>query len=87
MIQFIYSIIKFLFILPVKLYQIIISPILPNACRYTPTCSVYTIQAIKIHGPLKGIWLGIKRLSRCHPWGKSGYDPVPPKIKTKKIDL
>ncbi len=65
------------FILLIKIYQAIISPILPNACRYTPTCSHYTEQAIRKFGLLKGIWLGAKRISRCHPWGGSGYDPLP----------
>ncbi|MCC5916934.1 MAG: membrane protein insertion efficiency factor YidD [Cryomorphaceae bacterium] len=68
---------SFLFILPVRLYQLLISPLLPNACRHSPTCSAYTIEAIKIWGPFKGIVMGIKRLSRCHPWGTHGYDPVP----------
>ncbi|MFT7298914.1 MAG: putative membrane protein insertion efficiency factor [Sphingobacteriales bacterium] len=68
-----------LLILLVKIYQYVLSPILPNACRYSPTCSAYMIQAINIHGPLKGTWLGIKRFSSCHPWGGHGHDPVPPK--------
>ena len=66
-------------IIPIKLYQWILSPILPQTCRHIPTCSVYTIDAIKTHGPLKGLWLGIRRLSKCHPWGTFGFDPVPPK--------
>ena len=65
--------------IPVKLYQWLISPILPNSCRYDPTCSQYMIEALKIHGPIKGLWLGTRRISRCHPWGGFGYDPVPPK--------
>ncbi|MFN9519934.1 MAG: membrane protein insertion efficiency factor YidD [Bacteroidota bacterium] len=64
------------FIALIKLYQYLISPLLPNACRYTPTCSQYSIEAITKYGPLKGMWLGLKRISRCHPWGGSGYDPV-----------
>lgn len=64
-------------ILPVKLYQWILSPLLPNSCRYTPTCSVYMIEAVKKYGPLKGGWLGIKRIARCNPWGGHGHDPVP----------
>jgi len=65
------------FILLVRIYKYAISPFLPNACRYTPTCSQYAEEAIKKYGPIKGIWLGIKRISRCHPWGGHGYDPVP----------
>jgi putative membrane protein insertion efficiency factor len=61
----------------VKVYQGAMSPYLPGACRYTPTCSQYAIEAIQKHGPLKGGWLGLKRISRCHPWGGHGYDPVP----------
>jgi putative membrane protein insertion efficiency factor len=61
----------------IKFYKMAISPILPMACRYTPTCSEYMLEAIQKYGAAKGIWLGTKRLSRCHPWGKSGYDPLP----------
>ncbi|MCU0448066.1 MAG: membrane protein insertion efficiency factor YidD [Microscillaceae bacterium] len=71
------QLIKNLFILPVRIYQYTISPWLPNACRYQPTCSHYMVQAIQKHGVIKGIWLGLKRISRCHPAGGSGYDPVP----------
>jgi len=73
--------IKKLFILPVKLYQGIISPYLPNSCRYTPTCSQYMIDAIDEWGVFKGLWMGTKRLATCHPWGGHGYDPVPKKEK------
>lgn len=65
--------------LPVRLYQYIISPVLPTSCRYTPTCSQYAIEAFQNHGLLKGWWLTLKRISRCHPWGGNGHDPVPPK--------
>ena len=65
------------FILLIKVYQLLISPLFPSSCRYTPTCSHYTLEALKKYGLLKGLWLGIKRISRCHPWGGSGYDPVP----------
>ena len=68
---------KFLFIALVKFYQFFISPMLPPACRYTPTCSAYTIEAIKEWGAFKGVWMGIKRLSTCRPGGGCGYDPVP----------
>ncbi len=70
---------KRLAILPVRFYQLVISPLLPPACRHTPTCSNYTIEAIQEWGALKGIWLGMKRIARCNPWGTSGYDPVPKK--------
>ena len=63
----------------VKFYQIFISPFFPGVCRFRPTCSQYMIEAIETHGIFKGIYLGIKRLVKCHPWGGSGYDPVPPK--------
>ena len=59
------------------LYQYCISPFTPPSCRFTPTCSQYAVEALRKYGPIKGIWLTIKRLSRCHPWGGSGYDPVP----------
>ena len=61
----------------VRIYQGAVSPFLPNACRYTPTCSQYMIEAIRQYGPARGGWLGLKRMSRCHPWGGHGYDPVP----------
>ena len=64
-------------ILLVRLYQICISPFLPPSCIYTPTCSQYFIQAVEKYGPLKGSWLGIRRILRCHPGHKGGYDPVP----------
>lgn len=66
-----------LFLGIIWLYQHLISPITPASCRYTPTCSNYAIEAIKKHGPFKGGWMGLKRIGRCHPWGGSGYDPVP----------
>lgn len=63
--------------LPVIFYRRCISPLTPPSCRFTPTCSEYALQALKKHGAIKGSWLTIKRLLRCHPWGGSGYDPVP----------
>jgi putative membrane protein insertion efficiency factor len=65
------------FVLAIKLYQWIISPWLGPKCRYTPTCSQYGIEALQKHGLIKGIWLTIKRIARCHPWGGHGHDPVP----------
>lgn len=61
----------------VKIYQGVLSPYLPNACRYTPTCSQYMIEAVTKHGALRGGWMGLKRFGRCHPWGGHGPDPVP----------
>lgn len=66
-------------IVPVKIYQWLISPMLPGSCRYVPTCSQYAIEALRVHGPIKGLLLGTKRIFSCHPWGGHGYDPVPPK--------
>ncbi|NNE25680.1 MAG: membrane protein insertion efficiency factor YidD [Saprospiraceae bacterium] len=72
---------RYIIIAPVRIYQKLISPILGPTCRYQPTCSHYMVQAVEEWGPLKGTWLGIKRIFRCHPWGSSGYDPVPKKMK------
>ena len=65
------------FILLVRFYQAAISPFTPATCRFEPTCSSYTNQALEKYGLFKGGWLAIKRILSCHPWGKSGYDPVP----------
>ena len=73
------SIIGKLMIVLVRFYQLAISPLLGNNCRHAPSCSQYTIEAIREWGPLKGGWLGAKRIGRCHPWGSHGYDPVPKK--------
>jgi len=68
--------IRFLFIYPIKIYQICISPLFSSSCRFEPTCSNYTIQSIDKYGIFKGFTMSVKRISRCHPWGSSGYDPV-----------
>ncbi|SFQ50032.1 membrane protein insertion efficiency factor YidD [Parafilimonas terrae] len=75
--KWILKILSYPFILLIKIYQKIISPILGPQCRFTPTCSNYALEALKKYGVFKGGWLAIKRISKCHPWGKSGYDPVP----------
>jgi hypothetical protein len=71
------SLISLPFIGLIRLYQLAISPWLAPRCRFTPTCSQYGIDALRKHGPLKGTWLTIKRIAKCHPWGSHGHDPVP----------
>ena len=71
------NLINFIFILPIKIYQIVLSPVIGPSCRFNPTCSNYAIQAITKYGALKGLYLALKRIIRCHPWGESGNDPVP----------
>ena len=74
------AIVRFLswiLVLPIRFYQLYISPLLGPSCRFTPTCSEYARQAILKHGPIKGLGLAIWRILRCNPWGGSGYDPVP----------
>ena len=66
-----------LLILPILFYRRFISPLFPPCCRFTPTCSAYAIEALQKHGALKGTWLALRCILRCHPWGGSGYDPVP----------
>ncbi|AJW62142.1 membrane protein insertion efficiency factor YidD [Elizabethkingia sp. HX WHF] len=75
------KILIFPFVMLIRFYQYAISPWLGKNCRYTPTCSQYTLEALKIHGLFKGGYLGAKRILSCHPWGGSGYDPVPRKHK------
>ncbi|NEN75263.1 membrane protein insertion efficiency factor YidD [Pelistega sp. NLN82] len=70
-----------LFIAPIRFYQYVLSPWLGRSCRFTPTCSAYTIEAIQKHGPFKGVYLGAHRICRCNPWCKGGHDPVPDVIK------
>ncbi|MBS3993723.1 MAG: membrane protein insertion efficiency factor YidD [Bacteroidetes bacterium] len=67
----------------VRFYQVAISPYTPASCRYSPTCSHYTVEALQKHGLFKGGWLAAKRILSCNPWGGSGYDPVPEKNKNK----
>jgi hypothetical protein len=61
----------------IRFYQYAVSPLIPPRCRYTPTCSQYALEAVKKYGALKGGWLAVKRIARCHPFGGSGHDPVP----------
>lgn len=67
----------FPFVVLIRFYQVCISPYKPPTCRFTPTCSEYALQAFRKWGPFKGLYLTVRRLLRCHPWGGSGYDPVP----------
>ena len=61
----------------IRLYQLLIAPVIGPRCRHLPSCSEYASEAIAVHGPLRGAWMGLCRIARCHPWGTSGYDPVP----------
>lgn len=76
-INFFRRVISDFFVFLIKIYQVLLSPILGASCRYTPTCSQYGIEAIKKYGPFKGGWLTLKRIGRCNPWGGHGHDPVP----------
>lgn len=67
----------FPFVVIIKFYRLFISPLFPPSCRYTPTCSEYAIEALRKHGPFRGSYLAARRILSCHPWGGSGYDPVP----------
>ena len=69
----------YLLIIPIKLYQLILSPLLGPSCRFKPSCSTYAIEALEKHGPIYGAWLVLNRLVRCNPWGGQGFDPVPEK--------
>ena len=79
-------ILGWILLVPVYIYKYGISPYTPASCRHIPTCSEYAVQAIKIHGPFKGFILTARRISKCHPWGTHGYDPVPPKKNKKESD-
>lgn len=68
---------RYFLIQVIRVYRLLISPLSVPTCRYTPTCSAYAIEALEIHGPIKGTLLSLKRIARCHPFGSSGYDPVP----------
>lgn len=78
-----HALIKALLIAPIRAYRYFLSPWVGNSCRYTPTCSVYAIEAIQRHGALKGLLMGSLRIVRCNPWCKGGHDPVPELTKKK----
>lgn len=71
-----------LLLLPLKAYRRFVSPYLPPVCRFHPSCSAYAVEALQVHGPLRGVWLTTRRLLRCAPWHPGGYDPVPPRTGT-----
>ncbi len=73
------SVLAWMFSLPVRFYRRVLSPLKAPTCRYVPTCSAYMLEALRVHGALRGSWLGIRRICRCHPWGGCGEDPVPPR--------
>lgn len=82
--KIIINIINIILIKLIRLYQIFISPMIGNNCRFLPTCSEYTIECLKLYGPFKGFIISVKRISSCHPFGKKGYDPVMNKMRIKQ---
>jgi uncharacterized protein len=82
--------VKYVLIGLLKAYRFAISPLYGQVCRYHPSCSAYALEAVTVHGSLKGGWLAVRRLGRCHPWARGGYDPVPPRgprpADTRPID-
>ncbi|MFV0291357.1 MAG: membrane protein insertion efficiency factor YidD [Mangrovibacterium sp.] len=77
--KYLRSFLVWLLTLPILFYRRAISPLFPPVCRYTPSCSQYALDALRIHGPFKGFWLSLKRILSCNPWGGHGHDPVPEK--------
>jgi uncharacterized protein len=77
---------KYVLICLLKAYRFAISPLYGQVCRYHPSCSAYALEAVTVHGSLKGSWLAVRRLGRCHPWAPGGYDPVPPRrVSTQQV--
>ena len=77
------KIVTFPLILLIRVYQLIVSPMLGSNCRFMPTCSEYALESLKTYGLIKGTYLTIKRIGKCHPWGSNGYDPIPTKMEKK----
>ena len=80
------KIVTFPFVLLIRGYQLIVSPLLGSNCRFMPTCSEYALESLKSYGLIKGTFLTIKRIGKCHPWGSHGYDPLPTKIEKNKYE-
>ena len=80
------KIVIFPFILIIRAYQLVISPMLGSNCRFTPTCSEYAMGSLKEYGLVKGTFLSIKRIGKCHPWGGHGYDPIPTKMEKNNYE-
>ncbi|WP_235735730.1 membrane protein insertion efficiency factor YidD [Nocardioides alcanivorans] len=77
-----YDPLRWLLIGFLRLYRLLISPLYGQVCRYHPSCSYYALEAVTVHGSIRGGWLAVRRLGRCHPWAAGGYDPVPPSRRT-----
>lgn len=73
-----YDPLRYLLIGILRFYRLVVSPLYGQVCRYHPSCSTYALEAVTVHGSLRGSWLALRRLARCHPWASGGYDPVPP---------
>ena len=69
---------KYILVALLKAYRVVISPLYGDVCRYYPTCSAYALESVQVHGAIKGSWLAVRRVARCHPWARGGIDPVPP---------
>ena len=76
-----------LLLLPIRGYQRFVSPLLAPHCRFTPSCSAYAVEALQVHGPLRGSWLAIRRVARCHPFHAGGHDPVPNLVPTSGVPV